>query len=54
MLEDLDDHLNARGISPVFAELKDLVRAKIEGYELTRTINPAHFFPPSATGVAPL
>ena len=45
MLEDLDEHLNARGISLVFAELKDPVRAKIERYELTRTIDPAHFFP---------
>jgi hypothetical protein len=45
MLEDLDEHLNARGIGLVFAELKDPVRAKIERYELTRTIDPAHFFP---------
>jgi hypothetical protein len=40
MLEDLDEHLNARGISLVLAELKDPVRAKIEPYELTRPINP--------------
>ena len=26
-------------------ELKDPVRAKIEGYELTRTIDPTHFVP---------
>ena len=32
-------------MSLVFAELKDPVRAKIERYELTRTINPDHFFP---------
>ena len=31
----LDEHLNARGISLVFAELKDPVGAKIERYELT-------------------
>ena len=45
MLEDLDEALNAQGISLVFAELKDPVRRKIEQYELTRTIDPAHFFP---------
>jgi high affinity sulfate transporter 1 len=45
MLEDLDEALNARGISLVFAEMKDPVRRKVERYELTRTIDPAHFFP---------
>jgi high affinity sulfate transporter 1 len=45
MLEDLDKALNAQGISLVFAEMKDPVRAKIERYELTRTIDPSHFFP---------
>jgi high affinity sulfate transporter 1 len=45
MLEDLDEDLNARGISLVFAEMKDPVRRKIERYELTRTINPRHFYP---------
>ena len=45
MLEDLDEELNERGISLVFAEMKDPVRNKIERYELTRTINPIHFFP---------
>jgi MFS superfamily sulfate permease-like transporter len=45
MLEDLDEELNARGINLVFAEMKDPVRHKIERYELTRTINPLHFFP---------
>ena len=45
MLEDLDERLNARGISLVFAEMKDLVRQKITRYELNRTINPAHFYP---------
>ena len=44
MLEDLDAWLNERGVSLVFAELKDPVREKIERYELTRTIDPAHFF----------
>ena len=45
MLEDLDEALNAKGVSLVFAEMKDPVRQKIERYELTQTINPAHFFP---------
>jgi high affinity sulfate transporter 1 len=45
MLEDLDEALNAKGISLVFADMKDPVREKIERYELTRTIDPAHFFP---------
>jgi high affinity sulfate transporter 1 len=45
MLEDLDEELNEKGISLVFAEMKDPVRRKIERYELTRTINPLHFFP---------
>jgi high affinity sulfate transporter 1 len=45
MLEDLDEALNAQGISLVFADMKDPVREKIERYELTRTIDPAHFFP---------
>ncbi len=45
MLEELDEALNADGISLVFAELKDPVRRKIERYGLTRTIDPHHFFP---------
>ena len=45
MLEDLDAALNQRGISLVFAEMKDPVREKIETYGLSRTIDPAHFFP---------
>jgi high affinity sulfate transporter 1 len=45
MLEELDQALNSRGISLVFAELKSPVREKIERYELTRTIDPTHFFP---------
>jgi MFS superfamily sulfate permease-like transporter len=45
MLEDLDEALNAQGISLVFAELKDSTRDKIERYGLTRTIDPGHFFP---------
>jgi high affinity sulfate transporter 1 len=45
MLEDLDEQINAMGVSLVFAEMKDPVRRKIERYELTRTINPEHFYP---------
>jgi MFS superfamily sulfate permease-like transporter len=52
VLEDLDEDLNARGISLVFAELKDPVRRKIERYGLTRTINPGHFFPTIEAAVA--
>jgi high affinity sulfate transporter 1 len=44
MLQELDVWLNERGVSLVFAEMKDPVREKIERYELTRTIDPAHFF----------
>ena len=52
MLEDLDEALNAQGISLVFAELKDPVRRKIERYGLTRTIDPNHFFPTIETALA--
>jgi high affinity sulfate transporter 1 len=45
MLVELDEWLNARDISLVFAEMKDPVREKISRYELTRTIDPAHFYP---------
>ena len=52
MLEDLDESLNEQGISLVFAELKDPVREKIERYELTRTIDPTHFFPTIESAIA--
>ena len=45
MLEDLDLKLNADGVSLVFAEMKTPVKAKVERYELTDTIDPNHFFP---------
>ncbi|MFC8515230.1 SulP family inorganic anion transporter [Streptomyces sp. NPDC057257] len=51
-LEELDEALNEQGISLVFAELKDPVRRKIERYELTRTIDPGHFFPTLEAAVA--
>ena len=44
MLEDLDEELNSKSISLVFAEMKTPVQQKIERYELTRTIDPDHFF----------
>jgi high affinity sulfate transporter 1 len=52
VLEDLDEELNKRAISLVFAELKDPVRRKIERYGLTRTIDPRHFFPTVEAAVA--
>ena len=52
VLEDLDEELNNRGISLVFAELKDPVRRKIERYGLTRTIDPRHFYPTVEAAVA--
>lgn len=52
VLVDLDVALNARHVHLVFAELKDPVRRKIERYGLTRTIDPAHFYPTVETAVA--
>lgn len=51
MLEELGEKLNAQGTSLVFAELKDPVRAKIERYGLTRTIDPRHFYPTIETAL---
>ena len=52
MLEDLDQTLNGEGISLVFAEMKDPVRAKIDRYELTRTIDVTHFYPTIESAVS--
>jgi high affinity sulfate transporter 1 len=52
MLEDLDRAINEMGVSLVFAELKDPVLRKLERYELSRTIDPAHFFPTLDAAVA--
>jgi MFS superfamily sulfate permease-like transporter len=52
MLEELDEWLNERETSLVFAELKDPVRDKLERYEITRTIDPAHFYPTVEAAVA--
>jgi MFS superfamily sulfate permease-like transporter len=51
MLVDLDEELNANGISLVFAELKDPVRTKLERYELIGPLNPDHFFPTLDTAI---
>ncbi len=45
MLLALDEELNAEGISIVFAELKDPIRAKLERYELIGPLKPSHFYP---------
>ncbi|MGW5240136.1 SulP family inorganic anion transporter [Monashia sp. NPDC004114] len=52
MLEDLDTWLGDRGVSMVFAEMKDPVRAKIERYELSRAIDPSRFLPTIGAAVA--
>jgi high affinity sulfate transporter 1 len=52
VLTELDEALNAQHISLVFAELKDPVRRKIERYGLTRTIDPAHFYPTIEAAIA--
>jgi high affinity sulfate transporter 1 len=52
MLEDLDRELNANAVSLVFAEMKTPVRTKVERYELTRTIDAAHFYPTLDDAVA--
>ena len=51
-LEELDEELNARGVSLVFAEMKSPVQEKIDRYQLTRTIDPGHFFPTIEDAVA--
>ncbi len=45
MLESLDAALDARGVSLVFAEMKDPVRSKLERYGLAKKIEIQHFFP---------
>ena len=52
VLTELDQELSTRGISLVFAELKDPVRRKIERYGLARTIEPRHFFPTIGAAIA--
>jgi high affinity sulfate transporter 1 len=52
VLTNLDETLNAQGISLVFAELKDRVREKVERYGLTRTIDSRHFYPTIEAAIA--
>jgi high affinity sulfate transporter 1 len=52
VLESVDKRINDLGVALVFAELKDPVRRKLERYELTKTIDPRHFFPTVDAAVA--
>ncbi|GIF26988.1 transporter [Paractinoplanes tereljensis] len=52
VLEELDRELNAAGISLVFAGMKTPVHEKVDRYQLTRVIDPAHFFPTIDDAVA--
>ena len=52
MLEELDQELNARGVTLVLAELKSPVRRKIDRYRLTRPIDPDRLFPTIEDAVA--
>ncbi|WP_436533064.1 SulP family inorganic anion transporter [Actinoplanes sp. HUAS TT8] len=54
MLKELDEELNAAGISLVIAGMKTPVRAKVDRYQLTRTIDPAHFYPTVEDAVSAL
>jgi high affinity sulfate transporter 1 len=45
LLLDLDQWLDERGQTLMFAELKDPVRRKIDRYGLLRELEPSHFFP---------
>ena len=45
VLFELDHMLDEHGQCLVFAELKDPVRRKIDGYGLTAKIEPEHLFP---------
>jgi MFS superfamily sulfate permease-like transporter len=51
MLAELDEELNARGISLVLAEVKTPLRTKIDRYRLIGVIDPAHFFPTMGAAV---
>ena len=52
MIMDLDEEVSAKGVSLVFAEMKYPVRERIERYDLTRTLDPTHFFPTLDAAVA--
>jgi hypothetical protein len=49
---ELDEALNKRHISLVFAEMKDPVHRKIDRFGLTHTLDPSHFFPTVEAAVA--
>ena len=51
MLAELDRTLNAAGVHLVFAEMHTPVRRKVERYELTDVIDPAHFYETMAEAV---
>jgi MFS superfamily sulfate permease-like transporter len=51
MLEDLAAELDRSGVRLVFAELKDAVRDKIQGYELTDVMPEDRYFPTVRTAV---
>ena len=52
IIEELYDDLTAEGVSLVFAELKDVVRNRIERYELRWPMDPTHFYPTVGAAVA--
>jgi hypothetical protein len=52
VLFQLDHALDERGQCLVFAEMKDPVRRKIDGYGLTAKIEPRHLFPTVEAAVA--
>ncbi|WP_051684083.1 SulP family inorganic anion transporter [Blastococcus sp. URHD0036] len=52
VLFQLDRTLDERGQALVFAEMKDPVRRKIDGYGLTAKIEPRHLFPTVEAAVA--
>ncbi|MYW63350.1 sulfate permease [Streptomyces sp. SID8379] len=52
ILEELDAALQKKGVTLVFAELKDPVRRKIERYGLTRAFEPDRFYPTVEGAVA--
>jgi len=51
VLLELDQWLDERQQTIVFAEMKDPVRRKIDRYGLTAEIDPAHFFPTVGSAV---
>jgi high affinity sulfate transporter 1 len=52
ILEDLGKTLDDRGIRLVLAELHEPVRRKLDRLALTRTVDPAHYFPTIDAAVA--